>query len=446
FKHAGNDSNYPNHQQARADPNQKLKEVFGIDNIFTNKTDKKKYFVEKVEKLMWKAMKANGFRDDGDWRDLRNQAIVFFDEYMKESGTELIKLAELTQFIVLKQSLCYLFEGAQEALERSKTQFDDVKFICRRINELWIRSKMTEAELDGAKAPIWSDEEDFHAALRRVTVSKKTFDMPGMFPEDVPDDKPGDTTTLDPTKPTENPMNLLLPVYETMWRVVMRCFLEIKHRGAPNRSDWTAILRGYLEDLGDLACRPNDAFHKSSTTASSVRPAEIVKEALRLYPPTRRVHRMYYDEQVAANIEECHRFEILGGQDPLTFRPERWQNICTAQRQDFYNKAALSASIQKDWLNYRTAKDTLKNEEAKLGYMPFAHYCAADHPKTKEFASKMIALVVAVLCNGLKDEWELADPTSLPLTGVPLDSDRAAYEGLKLKRKAYSIGNEGGFD
>ncbi|KAI1679456.1 hypothetical protein KJE20_11638 [Pyrenophora tritici-repentis] len=425
---------------------EKLKEVFGIDNIFTNKTDKKKYFVEKVEKLMWKAMKANGFRDDGDWRDLRNQAIVFFDEYMKESGTELIKLAELTQFIVLKQSLCYLFEGAQEALERSKTQFDDVKFICRRINELWIRSKMTEAELDGAKAPIWSDEEDFHAALRRVTVSKKTFDMPGMFPEDVPDDKPGDTTTLDPTKPTENPMNLLLPVYETMWRVVMRCFLEIKHRGAPNRSDWTAILRGYLEDLGDLACRPNDAFHKSSTTASSVRPAEIVKEALRLYPPTRRVHRMYYDEQVAANIEECHRFEILGGQDPLTFRPERWQNICTAQRQDFYNKAALSASIQKDWLNYRTAKDTLKNEEAKLGYMPFAHYCAADHPKTKEFASKMIALVVAVLCNGLKDEWELADPTSLPLTGVPLDSDRAAYEGLKLKRKAYSIGNEGGFD
>ncbi|KAI1514782.1 hypothetical protein KJE20_13250 [Pyrenophora tritici-repentis] len=436
FKHAGNDSNYPNHQQARADPNQSLKEVFGIDNIFTNKTDKKKPFIEKVEKIMWEAMKANSFRDDGDWRDLRNQAIVFFDEYMKECDTELINLAELTQFIVIKQSLWYLFESAQEALETSKTQFNDVKFIGRRINELWIQSKMTEAELDGAKPPIWSDEKDLHAALRRVTISKKTFDMPGMFPEDVTDDKPGDTTTLDPTKPTENPMNLLLPAYETMWRVVMRCFLEIKHRGAPNRSDWTAILRGYLEDLGDPNCKPNDAFHKSSATASSVRPVEIVKETLRLYPPTRRVHRMYYDEQVAANIEECHRFDILGGQDPLTFRPERWQNICTAQRQDFYDKAALSASIQTDWLNYRTAKDTLKNEEAKLGYMPFAHYCAADHPKTKEFASKMIALVVAVLCNGLKDEWELVDPTSLPLTGVPLDSDRAAYEGLKLKRKA----------
>ncbi|KAF1351463.1 hypothetical protein EJ07DRAFT_169016 [Lizonia empirigonia] len=331
-------------------------------------------------------MKANSFRDDEDWLDLRNQAIVFFDEYMKESDTEPIKLTELTQFIVLKQSLCYLFEGAQEALETSKTQFDDVKFIGRRINELWIQCKMTEAEPDGAKPPIWSDEKDLHAALRRVTVGKKIFDMPGMFPEDVPDDKPGDTTTLDPTKPTENPMNLLLPAYETMWRVILRCFLEIKHR------------------------------------ASSVRPVEIVKETLRLYPPTRRVHRMYYDEQVAANIEESHSLEILGGKDPLTFRPERWQNICTAQRQDFMTKQRYLLLFIKI--------------EAKLGYMPFAHYCVADHPKTKEFASKMIALVVAVLCNGLKDEWELIDPTSLPLTGVPLDSDGAAYKGLKLKRKA----------
>ncbi|KAF1346424.1 hypothetical protein EJ07DRAFT_160478 [Lizonia empirigonia] len=257
---------------------------------------------------------------------------------MKESDTEPIKLTELTQFIVLKQSLCYLFEGAQEALETSKKQFDDVKFIGRRINELWIQCKMTEAEPDGAKPPIWSDEKDLHAALCRVTVGKKIFDMPGMFPEDVPDDKPGDTTTLDPTKPTENPMNLLLPAYETMWRVILRCFLEIKHRGAPNRLDWTTILRGYLEDLGDRNCKPNDAFHKSPATASSVRSVEIVKETLRLYPPTRRVHRMYYDEQVAANIEESHSFEILGGKDPLTFRPERWQNICTAQRQDFMTK------------------------------------------------------------------------------------------------------------
>jgi hypothetical protein len=67
--------------------------------------------------------------------------------------------------------------------------------------------------------------------------------------------------------------------------------------------------------------------------------------------------------------------------------------------------------------------------------MPFAYFCAADHPNTKEFASKMIALLVAVLCDGLGDQLELEDPDSLPFTGTPLDSDRAAYEGLELKRK-----------
>ncbi|KAI1506909.1 hypothetical protein Ptr86124_014147 [Pyrenophora tritici-repentis] len=88
----------------------------------------------------------------------------------------------------------------------------------------------------------------------------------------------------------------------------------------------------------------------SSTTASSVRPAEIVKEACVYTLSTRRVHRMYYDEQVAANIEDATGSKYLEDKTPLTFRPERWQNICTAQRQDFYNKAALSsASIQKDW-------------------------------------------------------------------------------------------------
>jgi hypothetical protein len=40
--------------------------------------------------------------------------------------------------------------------------------------------------------------------------------MPGAFPE-----------ILDP-----NPLNVLLPAYETMWRVVIRGFLEIRYRKA----------------------------------------------------------------------------------------------------------------------------------------------------------------------------------------------------------------------
>jgi hypothetical protein len=79
-------------------------------------------------------------------------------------------------------------------------------------------------------------------------------------------------------------------------------------------------------------------------------------------------------------------------------------------------------------------KDKLKSEEEKLGYMPFAYFCAADHPNTKEFASKVIALLAAALCSGLGDEWVMEDIDSIPPYGTPLKTDRAEYEELRLKK------------
>ena len=125
-----------NSQQARTEPNERLKKVFGIDNIVTNATDPKRPFIDMVEKLMWRAMKMEGRTDDRDWADLCRQATTFFEEHLEKSEADTIRLTELTQYIVLKLSLCYLFEGALEALATSETHFDDVKYIGRRINEL----------------------------------------------------------------------------------------------------------------------------------------------------------------------------------------------------------------------------------------------------------------------------------------------------------------------
>ncbi|KNG45995.1 cytochrome p450 [Stemphylium lycopersici] len=401
-----------NLQQARTEPNERLKRVFGIDNIFTNAIDSKRPFIDMVEKLMWRAMKTEGRTEDGDWSDLCHQATTFFKEYLERPETDTIRLAGLTQYMVLKLSLCYLFEGASEALATSETHFDDTKYIGRRINELWIESKRA----DGAQLPEWKEEEKLHVALRRATSASQA------------------TTAIDPMTPKQNPMNLLLPAYETMWRVVLRCFLEVGHRDVPSAAAWIATMRGYVEDLRHSTCTPNQAFHKETTTNGKVRPAEIVKEALRLYPPTRRVHRSFDGKQVAANFEECHRFEILGGSDPSAYRPERWQTIAYPERQKFYEQAARPEE-DGAFVGYKKAKDGLKAAEEKLGYMPFAYFCAADHPATKEFASKMIALLVGVLCEGLDGGWELEHAASLPEMGVPLDSDRAAYEDLKLRRK-----------
>ncbi|KAI0570252.1 hypothetical protein TUN199_10747 [Pyrenophora tritici-repentis] len=309
-------------QPARVVPNQGLKDIFGIQNAFTSLSNKRP-FVEKAENLMLKALNCQKDSPD-DWTDLRRRALTYFDEYMNRNGTCNFKLAELTQYATLKLSLCYLFDGAHEAL-KSNTHFEDVIYIGKRINELWIKSK--QKDLAEEEHPLWKDETKLHDALRRVTFSALRVGIGGY---------PDDTTTVDPLDPSQNPMNLLLPAYETMWRVVLRCFLEVQHRAAQNKNIWTTVLRDYLSDLKVPNSIENDIFHKPTKTNDGViRPVEIVKEALRLHPPTRRVHCCFNDQEVKADIEACHRQEILCGDDPNVFRPERWQNLCSSARQAY---------------------------------------------------------------------------------------------------------------
>jgi hypothetical protein len=62
-----------------------------------------------------------------------------------------------------------------------------------------------------------------------------------------------------------------------------------------------------LED--PKAILKGNAFQKPSE--KGVRHTHIVKEAMRLYPPTHRVHRDFYEVTAAADIEECHRLDLV---------------------------------------------------------------------------------------------------------------------------------------
>ncbi|KAF3009602.1 hypothetical protein E8E13_006792 [Curvularia kusanoi] len=148
---------------------------------------------------------------------------------------------------------------------------------------------------------------------------------------------------------------------------------------------------------------------------TGILPIDIAKEALRLYPPSRRVHREFDGKLFHADIEACHRLGLLSGDDPLTFRPERWQSICPHLRK-------------------KDKKNKLKDEERRFGFMPFAKWCRADTKETKAFAMKMILMLVAVLCDKLGDDWKLADKESLPELGVALESSRDAYGDLRLDK------------
>jgi len=346
---------------------------------------------------------------DGNWTELKRLAIASFEEYLEQAQeTPTLNAAELVQFITLRVSLAYLFDKAEEAM--ANNGFENVRYIGRRINKLWIASKD-----DKSRRPVWNDETRLHTALLALTTvpEERSFPIPGAFPSDSDGEA---EIAVDPLIPKLNPMNLLLPAYETMWRVVLRCMLEVQYRDDEKSTGWKSVLEEYLDGLDVV----DDSFWKPS--ANGVSPADVVKEALRLYPPSRRVHRAFDGNSMSADIETCQRSPLLGTNDALIFRPERWQSICPALR---------IKAISRE----KGAEESLKAEEESLGFMPFAFVCPADTKETKRFGMKLIALLVAVLVEGLAGEWVLEDKHELPDIGVPLNTNRQAYEGLELKRK-----------
>jgi hypothetical protein len=402
FKPNGTDC--PDHKKARANPNRRLISVFGIKNVFTDEEDPGQ-FSRMTTKKMRAACKMETRHDYGDWTELRERAMGYLTDYLiRKSDSKSICLAELVQFITLKVSLSYLFDDA-DAASKGKDIFDDVVLIGHQINYLWIKSKKPDDE-----RPKWEDQHELQNALRHVT----TAQVPGSYPKDVED-------TI---KPEDNPLNYLLPAYETMWRVVMRCFIEVQLRDAPASFEWRTILADYLQKLKEPRCMP-DAFRKPAKEFG-MPPIDIAKEALRLYPPSRHVHREYNGELVRADIEACHHSKLLGGNDPLVFRPERWRNILKEKRDKTFeaDQGAATAKAGRD----------LKLGEIDLGFMPFANYCTADKTETKGFGMKMIVMLVAVLCDGLGDDWKVADEGSLPPLGVALESSREAYLDLNLEK------------
>lgn len=134
----------PKRSEARTKPNQRLVEVFGIKNIFTD--EKQRDFKLETIRKMRAACKMSTTDDKGDWTDLRERAVEYCHVCMQRaSGDGSINLTELVRFITLKLSLSCLFADAETASKTNNT-FDDIKLIGRRINDLWIDSKKPDGE------------------------------------------------------------------------------------------------------------------------------------------------------------------------------------------------------------------------------------------------------------------------------------------------------------
>ncbi|KAK1069996.1 hypothetical protein LTR74_004393 [Friedmanniomyces endolithicus] len=362
--------------QSRAQPNQRLVTAFGVGNCFTTSDQQVcTAFRSHVEGCL--------NRKNDEWATLatRVEAVVR-DEFTTTRNH--LKLFAVVQMITLKCQMHVLL-----GYDTSRRDVDEsMRELASETNQQWLRSKAT---VEAGIAPDWEFEKQYglREALQQVLPDK-----------DVDDRK-------------DNPLTQLLPEYETMWRVVLRCFAELTARDHPHASEWCDILRDFTDNPTDtqlLLVSDN----KTKTSAS-----QISKETLRLYPPTRRVYREYETKTgemkiIAADIEACHRDPTTWAPDPLRFRPGRWNGM------------------------------EQKNIEDPI-FMPFGgkpFTCPAKRRvgSNMPFGLAMVALLVGALVKQTAGELEIIG--ELPGNDEPLDTEREAYSKLWLKK--CSAGGEGG--
>lgn len=348
--------------EARAQANQRLPPAFGVDNAFTT---------DQIERY-------RNYRNEigtmlrPDWNVVADTAKGLAKRQRPRN------LVILVQSFVLKMILNVLFRCDVATLDDTS-----ILLVASEINTIWINSKKP------CRILPWEKQERLHEALRLLIPSR------------------------DPLDPQTNAMNIILPAFETMWRVVLRCFIEVRFRSAKETEEWIAALRVFLENP---TLKPGDARKEELEVAKSV---SIVREALRLYPPTRHIYRQFRFANgssvlAMADIEGLHRDTEIWSSDANCFRPSRWKGG-----------------------NYET--------EQKDSWMPFGSspfLC----PAKPKFGPRMIAILVAALVDAYSDgRYRLTtENTSGHMDLVefdgPLRSERDSYESLLLEEVALHRG------
>lgn len=360
-----NQQNHLSPWEARAIPNRRLKIAFGIKNAFTSEDkDYVKVFrdraINQMASVKWDVV-ARFVRDL-----VKNRTRICGQ---RVDAVTFINLTSLVQALSLQVVRLTMFDCGEDDAKDT-----DLVMLAKSINRAWIASKQ-QNQLDAV--PKFEDNHELQSSLAAVFGTHHSS--------------------------RDNPLNLILPSFETLWRVVLRAFIEVRFTTGLNRPEWRDALI---------------AFAKSPTNQQFESAKNIVNESLRLYTPTRRVHRAWSDGssspnssepnsyQILADLEACHLNTVIWGSDAKTFRPDRWVNP-TAQQ--------------------------------KKAFMPFGRG-KFECPAKPVFGPRMIGVLVGALLvelDGPDEEvdWKLEFTSGKTLeAGVRLDTNRDAYGDLKLVR------------
>lgn len=206
-----------NPPQSRALSNHpRLPAVFGINNAFTSDGEKH------VKSLV---NHANGLVNlkQGDWVDLAGilrravQSSLNFGSDSKSRASS-VHLMNLIQDLTMRVVLCVLFRIDEEKVLDIPDEY--LINLASAINNAWIQSKTVKCHDDNnnSKVPRFKENKHLQSCLAAI------------FPH----------MTIEAGE--HNPLNLILPGFEAMWRVVLRASIEIGYTTGLENPGWKEIL------------------------------------------------------------------------------------------------------------------------------------------------------------------------------------------------------------
>lgn len=221
---------------SRAGSNQRLRRSFQLTNTFVSEDPQlHRAFVTKAHGLV---QDQSSTRARTAFAELCS---VVVDDYLSNATRQgqVARFDDLVQVVTFKVILCSLFDADLGTLND-----DDVLFAARTINELWQLSKQPTSPPSHLLPTL-------NAHLRSW--------LPGYT----------------------NPLDFIIPTYETMWRVVAVSVALVHLHGSPALLDAFA---DFLDNPGRHEFQHWPLNGKSSLEA-------VIQETMRLYPPTRRISR-----------------------------------------------------------------------------------------------------------------------------------------------------------
>ncbi|KXH27190.1 hypothetical protein CSAL01_13651, partial [Colletotrichum salicis] len=272
-------------------PNARLVATFGIQNSFTT-TD-----VAQHTEFLRRAVQTINSADEATWCRVWTLA--------NETANALLHISENTVRIErIARILC--FDVVLELLfQHTRLKPYDINHADRAtelINILWQQSKKGLSE----QTPITQEHtlDCLHEALRKLVSGRE-----------------------------DSNLALIMPAYETLWRVVLLTYIHVAFRYMDTAS--TNLVQEVVENVS-LNGGVGEQLH---TTVE-----RFAQEALRLYPPTKRIYRASAVGAVGADVESMHHDFRIWGHDALNFRPSRFSKL-TQDQKDAYMPFGVGRNV-----------------------------------------------------------------------------------------------------